>query len=58
MAAETQAIGLLASTSKGDQSAGATAADQMASMEVPENLTEVMMAGDDKENVKRKLNER
>ena len=54
MAAETQAIGLLASTSKGDQQS----ADQMTSMEVPENLTEVMMAGDDKENVKRKLNAR
>ena len=62
LAAETQAIGLLASTSKVGNSAAADATDQMASMEVPENLTDVMMGGsDEKENapdrdgVKRKL---
>ena len=52
LAAETQAIGLLASTSKAAAGGNSVAAaDQMTSMEIPENLTEVMMGGsDEKEN--------
>ena len=51
LAAETQAIGLLASTSKAAGGGNSVAADQMTSMEIPENLTEVMMGGsDEKEN--------
>ena len=54
LAAETQAIGLPASASKTSAAGRSSvlAGDQMTSMEIPENLTEVMMGGnsDDKEN--------